>query len=149
MCGGGAAEDLIRECEASLNIRFPASYRSFLEEFGWGYFGSLELIAGLGRDIPEEWQRGANIVHVVTDERSGPLQCPLDIIPFCQSGAGDWYALDCRSRIEDESPVVVMSHERAAGDGWLPVRCADSFAHWILVHLADDQQQASGRDQGQ
>lgn len=140
MCGTGASEDLIRDCEKTLNIRFPDSYRCFLNDFGWGYFGSLELIAGLGTDIPPEWERGANVLNVVTDERRGRMRFPMDVIPICQNGAGDWYALDCRSRLDDECPVVFISHEQAASAGFQPIARAESFAEWIFLNLADPNQ---------
>lgn len=140
MSGNGASESLIHECEESLQVRFPKSYRLFLREFGWGYFGSLELIAGLGSDIPAEWERGANVLNVATDERRGPMSLPVDILPICQNGAGDWYALDCRSHPTDESPVVFISHEHSASSGFNPIRCADSFADWIFSNLMNNQQ---------
>jgi hypothetical protein len=55
LSGNGACEKEIVCAERELDLLFPPSYRSFLKEFGWGYFGSLELIAGLGADIPQEW----------------------------------------------------------------------------------------------
>lgn len=138
LCGEGASEEEILACEAGLSLRFPPSYRSFLNEFGWGYFGSLELIAGLGSDIPEEWGKGANLFQVVSDERKGPLNFPPGIVPFCQNGAGDWYALDCRRDNDIESPVVFVSHEQAVSRGFSAAQCADSFADWIFARLTED-----------
>jgi hypothetical protein len=137
--GQGASEEQIRDCEEILNLRLPRSFRQFLEEYGWGYFGSLELIAGLGADIPKEWCRGANILQIVNDERRGPLQIPKTVIPFCQNGAGDWYALDCTNDDGDESPVVLIAHETVAASGFVAEKCADSFAEWILGKLSGGQ----------
>lgn len=134
--GAGAPEPLIREAEAALQVRFPDSYRRFLGEFGWGYFGALELIAGLGGDIPTAQARGTNVVHVTLDERQGPLRLPATVIPFYGNGAGDWYALDCRLRHAGESPVVLVAHERAISTGWNPEPSAASFADWVLRGLA-------------
>jgi hypothetical protein len=136
--GQGASEDQISDCESNLNVRLPPSYRQFLKEYGWGYFGSLELIAGLGVDIPEEWDRGANLLQVVNDERRGPLGMPEKVIPFCQNGAGDWYALDCSRSDNDESPVVFVSHEQAPNGACSANKCANSFADWIFAKLSVD-----------
>ena len=137
--GNGASEEQITDCEMKLNLRIPRSYRSFLKEFGWGYFGSLELIVGLGSDIPTEWEPGANLMNVVNDERQGPLHIPKEIVPFCQNGTGDWYALDCCQGDGEESPVVFIAHEQAATDGFVASKCADSFADWIFERLSDSQ----------
>ena len=139
LCGNGASEEQIAACESELKLRFPPSYRLFLREFGWGYFGSLELIAGLGSDIPPEWERGANLLHVVDDERQGPLRIPKEVIPFCQNGAGDWYALDCCGSEGEESPVVFIAHEEAATGKVATSKCADSFADWVFVRLSERQ----------
>lgn len=136
--GEGATEKEVADCEQQLGLRFPPSYRSFLREFGWGYFGSLELIAGLGPDIPPEWDRGANVLHVVIDERQGPLHIPKDVVSFCQNGAGDWYALDC-SRINcEESPVVFIANEQVAAGKYVTTKCANSFGDWIFEKLSQD-----------
>lgn len=135
LCGAGATEQDIREGERDLGVRLPVSYRKFLNEYGWGYFGPLELIVGLGSDIPEEWRRGADVRYVVADERNGPSQFPTEIIPFCQNGAGDWYALDCSERHGEEAPVVFVAHE-AIPTILAREKCADSFADWIFVKLS-------------
>jgi hypothetical protein len=137
LAGKGASEDQVRACERDLNLRFPLSYRLFLREFGWGYFGSLELIAGLGSDIPKEWERGANVLHIVTDERQGPLHIKQGVIPFCQNGAGDWYALD-DSKGDGEWPVVFIAHEESVLGDVSANKCADSFADWIFAKLSDN-----------
>ncbi len=137
--GKGGSEEKISEVETKLDVRFPPSYRMFLKEFGWGYFGSLELIAGLGSDIPKEWERGANIAHVLHDEWQGPLRIPRTVLPFCHNGAGDWYAFDCRHGDGEESPIVFIAHEEVATNGFSATECAKSFADWIFVNLSDTE----------
>ncbi len=135
--GQGASEQEISLAERELGVQFPLSYRMFLKEYGWGYFGSLELIAGLGSDIPQEWRGGANLLQVVADERSGPSCFPKTIIPFCQNGAGDWYAIDCSEWNGEESPVVFVPHERVSTGVFTTDKCADSFADWICKILSE------------
>lgn len=137
LCGTGACEEEIHFCESRLDVRFPVSFRAFLAEYGWGYFGSLELIAGLGSDIPTEWQNGANLLRVVADERNGPLRFPNEVIPFSQNGAGDWYALDCYQSDTEESPVIVVSHEQSVSGVIARDKCADSFADWVFAKLSE------------
>jgi len=134
--GTGVSEEEIRFCETELDVRFPDSFRAFLVEYGWGYFGNLELIAGLGSDIPAEWQNGANLLHVVTDERNGHLRFPNYVIPFSQNGAGDWYALDCYQKDSEEVPVIFLSHEQSASGVIAREKCADSFADWVFANLS-------------
>lgn len=134
--GAGASEDEIADCEALLGIVLPASYREFLQIYGWGYFGSLELIAGLGSDIPSEWAAGACLTNVVIHERSGPLRMPKDLIPFAQNGAGDWYAVESAVQRGGEAPVYFVSHEAAASNADSRVRSAESFAQWLFERLS-------------
>ncbi len=69
LSGKGASDDEIQRAETQLGVRFPDSYRMFLKEHGWGHFGSLGLIAGLGSDIPAEWKPGVDIIQITTQER--------------------------------------------------------------------------------
>ena len=137
LTGRGVSNEMIDEAEHLLGVRLPLSYRGFLLEYGWGYFGSLELIIGLGSDIPKEWEAGANIVKVTSDERNNSVSWPIYIIPICQNGAGDWYALDCSFINENESPVVFVGHERNATDGFNYDLYSKNFAEWIYLKLSD------------
>ena len=136
LSGQGATDEDISFAERKMGVNFPISFRSFLKEHGWGYFGSLELISGLGTDIPKEWESGTNLLQVVDDERLGPSHFPHDIIPFCQNGAGDWYALDCSRSDRKEATVVFVAHENVAGNGFNSEFCAMSFADWIYEKLS-------------
>jgi hypothetical protein len=137
LSGKGASGEEISVAESELGVCFPSSYRMFLKEHGWGYFGSLELIAGLGSDIPQEWRGGANLLQVVADERHGPSRFPKEIIPFCQNGAGDWYAINCSQSVGEEAPIVFVAHEEVATSGFTAEQCADSFADWIFAQLSE------------
>ena len=136
LAGNGVLDTEIEKAECELGVEFPRSYKLFLKEFGWGYFGSLEVICGLGSDIPDEWEAGVSLLRVVPDERKGQLRFPGSLIPFCQNGAGDWYALDCSVVSENESPVVFVPHETIATEGFLAELSSDSFADWIHSNLS-------------
>lgn len=135
--GRGVSAKDIKNSEITLGVSFPESYRDFLCEYGWGYFGSLELIAGLGSDIPKEWEAGANVIKVATDERNGPSKFPYHIIPISPNGAGDWYAIDCSVHINNESPIVFVSHERVARDGFSSEQRSENFAEWMYLNLSN------------
>lgn len=132
MVGVGASYEEIEACEKSLGLRFPISYRKFLKEFGWGYFGHLGVIVGLGSDIPKEWVQGVNILNVVQKGREGGLRIPKNIIPFYENGASDWYALACNNSEFEESPVVFIPHEESRVNWGSINKCADSFADWVF-----------------
>lgn len=137
--GKGVSQEEIALAEITLGVRLPDSYRMFLKEHGWGDFGLPGLIAGLGSDIPQEWRPGINLLQVVGDERIGPSRFPIEIIPFCPNGAGDWYALDCSQSDGHEVPVVFVAHEEVATGGFAAERCADSFADWISSRLSENE----------
>ena len=52
---GGAAEATISHAEATLGVRFPPSYRSFLAQFGAGYCNGLELAGLFHHPDKSEW----------------------------------------------------------------------------------------------
>jgi hypothetical protein len=135
LSGKGASDDAIQRAEAELGIRFPVSYKMFLKEHGWGHFGSLGLIVGLGSDIPAGWEPGIDVVKVTTQEREGPLSLPNHLLPFYTNGAGDWYAMDC-SRLKDgEAPVVLISHEKVALGEDAQEDVSGAFSSWIAERL--------------
>jgi hypothetical protein len=135
LSGKGASDDEIQGAETQLGVRFPDSYRMFLKEHGWGHFGSLGLIAGLGSDIPAEWKPGVDIVQITTQEREGPLPLPDCLLPFYTNGAGDWYAMDC-SRLKDgQAPIVFISHEKAALGEDAQEDVSGDFSGWLLERL--------------
>lgn len=135
LSGKGASDDEIQRAEGQLGMRFPVSYRMFLKEHGWGHFGSLGLIAGLGFDIPEGWEPGVDIVKVTIQEREEPLSLPDYMLPFHTNGAGDWYAMDCSRLKEGEAPVVFISHEKVALGEDAQEYVSGAFSSWISERL--------------
>lgn len=136
LSGKGASEEEISRCEQELEQRLPESYRQFLRRYGWGYFGDLGLIRGLGADIPVEWLPGTELTRVALDERNGPLCLPVNLVPFNENGAGDWYALDLRQLNGEEAAVVFVSHEHSTAGNVSGERVAESFAEWVHVGLS-------------
>ena len=104
--GCGARSDEIAEAERVLEVRFPAGYRRFLEDFGW-FDGYDDRVFGLGADVP-------SIQDLVRETRAGRHEfrpyLPHGLIPLYNDGAGNISALDTR-RSAGEAPVVVWDHE--------------------------------------
>jgi hypothetical protein len=138
LIGQGASQELIDAAEVDLAVSIPSSYKAFLREYGWGYFGSLGVICGLGDDIPVEWSAGIDLRRVVSDERKGELRVPNHVVPFYSSGAGDWYAFDCSSLKSGEATVVFIPHEVIAQKGFYFDDLAVSFPEWIYASLNGD-----------
>lgn len=134
--GNGASDDDIARAEQALNLTFPPSYRNFLRDYGWGYFGHLEVICGLGADIPEEWSPGIDLLKIVPTERQGVLALSDHFLPFCQNGAGDWYALNCLNTSDAYGNVLFLSHEATAESGLQPETVAAGFSDWFYDQIS-------------
>jgi hypothetical protein len=63
--GRGATPQEIELAEEQLGVEFPASYKAFLEQFGWASINGLELY-GLGEDVPAHQE----LVKVTLSERT-------------------------------------------------------------------------------
>ncbi len=123
--GAGADEATIRAAEACLGVKFPAAYRQFLGDFGWGFFADFE-ICGLGADIPE-WM---NVVHVTQLERSNRSTPPPEhLLPIHAEGDGDHICINVREQPGTATAVVFWDH--AAGDQQSPTVLSNDFFEWL------------------
>lgn len=123
--GAGADEATIRQAEARLGVKFPAAYRRFLSDFGWGFFADFE-ICGLGTDVPA-WM---DVVKVTQMERgNGILALPPHLLPIHAEGDGDQLCIDLRGPAGGVAPVVFWDH--TAGSGQTPTVVAGDFLNWL------------------
>lgn len=123
--GAGADESAIRAAEAHLGVKFPAAYRRFLSDFGWGFFADFE-ICGLGTDVPV-WM---DVVKVTQMERgNGMLALPAHLLPIHAEGDGDQVCIDLRGTAGLAAPVVFWDH--SAGSGQTPTLLAGDFLNWL------------------
>lgn len=88
--GKGAPTAAIEAAEKALGIFIRGDYRRFLEHFGWGGVGGIEVY-GLGDDVP----RHLSLVNITRSERSEmfPRLRP-ELLPIMNDGAGNLYCLD-------------------------------------------------------
>jgi cell wall assembly regulator SMI1 len=127
--GRGAQPEEIRGAEQLLQVRFPASYRSFLREFGWGGVEDIELF-GLGGDVPPH----LDLVRMTESEREEMRpRLARYLIPIMNDGGGNLYCLDASEPFREEYPVVLWDHE--AGDSQQPDEIAADFSSWFSEQL--------------
>ena len=128
--GKGASPREIMEAEASLAVMFPASYKQFLERYGWVRIEYDEFY-GVGESAPVH----LNLLTNTIAERTvmGPPM-PNSLVPFLGDGFGNHYCLDTEKMIAGECPVVFWDHDLGASQ---QTRCeANSFAAWMAEYLA-------------
>lgn len=127
--GHGAQREQIDSAERALDVRFPTSYRAFLQEFGWGGVEDIELF-GLGDDVPLH----LDLVRMTESERSEmrPRLSP-NLIPIMNDGGGNLYCLDASVGFREEYPVVFWDHE--ADDSQEPEEVAEDFPSWVSEQL--------------
>jgi SUKH superfamily protein len=121
--GRGASEQEIHAASTRLGVNLVGGYRRFLQRFGWGGVGSLELF-GLGPDVPPH----LNLVDLTESERTEMRPAlPSHLIPFMNDGGGNLYCLD--SRRNGEPPVVFWDH--TASEEQEPEFTAPDFVSWM------------------
>lgn len=127
MLGRGASEHEILAASARLGVPLAGGYRRFLQRFGWGGVGALELF-GLGSDVPPY----LDLVALTESERTEMRPAlPAYLIPLMNDGGGNLYCLD--SRGAGEPPVVFLDH--TASEGQKPASVAPDFISWLAEQL--------------
>ncbi len=125
--GRGASEHEIHAASARLGVNLAGGYRRFLQRFGWGGVGALELF-GLGSDVPPY----LDLVAMAESERTEMRPAlPAHLIPFMNDGGGNLYCLDLRRT--GEPPVVFWDH--TASEGQEPQSVAPDFISWLAERL--------------
>jgi SMI1-KNR4 cell-wall len=127
---GGAPELTISQAEAALGVRFPPSYRSFLAQYGAGFWKGKGLeIAGLFHQpdvsLPPYWE---NVVTWNLRERRGPDGLSPRYVAFSHDGMDATFLLDTGAS-KLESPVVVL------GPGWDFIVIAVNFNAFVTARL--------------
>ncbi len=126
---GPIASEVVQQAEEELHVRFPVSYRKFLECHGAALCPGFE-IAGLFRvdnDDPPMWQ---SIVAATKQTRRVLGDAlPQCLLPISSDGVSLVYYLDTSA--EMESPVV------AYGPGVDCIKVSDSFEEFVVKAAAD------------
>jgi hypothetical protein len=128
--GKGATQAAIEAAEQSLGVRISGDYRRFVEEYGWGGAGHVELY-GLGDDVPPH----LNVVNITQSERADMFpRLRSELLPIMNDGGGNLYCLDTNT----EGPVVVLwDHEGTADQ--VPSVEAANFSSWLAARLEGAQ----------
>lgn len=130
--GRGASEAELNAASARLGVNLTGSYRLFLQRFGWGGVGSLELF-GLGSDVPPYLSLTA---MTLSEREQAHPSLPAHLVPLMNDGGGNLYCLD--SRRKDQTPVVFWDH--TAGEQQEPVPVAPDFLVWLAERVARERE---------
>jgi hypothetical protein len=123
--GGHADEATIAGAEARLGVGLPASYRSFLREFGWGGIPPLDVF-GLGENVRPH----LDLVRQNEELRaSGRPKLPKHLVAVAEDGGGNPLCLDTQQMQGEECPVVFWSNEESGHQ--VPMEMAKNFGEWL------------------
>lgn len=115
----------IQAAEAALGGRLPASHRRFLEEFGAGNFGSIEIY-GVFRDDFEQSGVPDAIWYTLSERKSSGLSD--DLVVVHNPGFGP---LDCVLLADAEASETAVVSVHPGGDGDRE-SLASSFSEFLL-----------------
>ena len=102
---GPKDQKLINSLEIILKIKFPVSYKEFIEKIGMGGPDSL-LISGIRTNMEQELASTGLGWSVLNDREN--FNIPNHIIILDEIGDGSSYALDLsQMNAENECPVVI------------------------------------------
>lgn len=121
---------LLDKAEQVLGIRFPASYRAFLLDFGAGSFGSFEIYGIIGEDFENSSVPDA-IWFTLTERREVDL--PADMLVIGDAGTGELYCL--RTLPSDREGAVVLIDPGAFSTDSIGQQVAQDFGYFILENV--------------
>jgi hypothetical protein len=125
--GKGATSSAIEAAERLLGVSIRGDYRRFVEEYGWGGVGYIELY-GLGHDVPQH----LNLVDITMSERTEMSpRLRSDLLPIMNDGGGNLYCLATQT----EGPAVVFWDHEDTPEQEPSVEASD-FSEWLASKLA-------------
>lgn len=99
---GSSTQEYIDKAESKLGVKFSPTYRSFLESYSVGAFGSTEIY-GIVQSNPDRMMI-PNVVGATMLGRQD-YNLPQHLILISELGDGSVYCLDCSQ--EGEGPVII------------------------------------------
>lgn len=118
---GPKSEELIAQAEKALELRFPPSYRRFLERYGCGDIEGFEVYGLINDDFVNSAVPDAIWLTIKYRAVAG---MPLSLFIIGDTGDGGYNALDLSHKGEDgESPVVE----------WWPGAPADAIGNRKII----------------
>ena len=131
--GSGATDREIAAAEHTLGVRFPASYKAFLSNYGWARIYH-DVLFGVGRTVDP----ADELVNTTLAERHElEPHIPNHLVPIMNDGAGNHYCLDTASYHGDECPVVFWDHEHWDGPDQTPQQVSPSFDRWLVDRIVE------------
>ncbi len=113
--------------ESRLGVRFPDSYRDFIQRYGTGTFGGRQIY-GLG--VPDDGL--PNVVWATEAMREADDFFPADLVVIQDTGEGDILCLATALMNDDnECPVVQWIPELTFEEQAFE-RINSTFAHFLL-----------------
>ena len=129
--GKGVADDVIADAEKALGVRFPISYRWWLQRYGGGHLGGYEL-QGLAPVKPSEREPDeafiGDVVWTTSENRARGL--PAHLLELVSYEDDEVYYLDLSRSAGDESPVICRHAGQAGFDD-----VASSFTEFLERQL--------------
>ena len=123
---GGKDPALIEKAECTLGLKFPPTYRTFLEKLGCGDIEGLEFYGIIDGDF--EKSSVPDAIWLTLNERKSGL--PTSLILIYSNGTGGYYAIDTSQIYSNgESPIVSY-----ALNGSIE-KISDDFGSFILSKL--------------
>lgn len=100
---GPRSESLIAAAEKALEIRFPATYRRFLSEYGAGAFGSDEIYGIIDADFEKSAVPDA-IWFTLLERKNWGLSSNL--IAIYDADDGELFCLNVEKMPSEEAPII-------------------------------------------
>ena len=116
--GTGASEEVLAEAEKELGGQLPTGYRRYLQEFGWGSAGEVQVL-GLGPDVPAAYD-------LLGVRRSLGDALPPDFVPVARDASGV-LLLNLAHEGPYDSPVYRLADP--------PEYLAHDFSSWLWTVL--------------
>lgn len=102
------SEELIKKAENRLQLIFSPTYKTFILEYGYGSFGSLEIYGLIDDDFDNSGIPDAVWLHL---QNKSDKQYPSFLLQISDVGDGFYYYLDSSKPNENgEYPVVIWGH---------------------------------------
>lgn len=126
---GPRSGNLIKLAENTLGIQFSGMYRSFLEKYGAGSFGSQEIYGVISSDFENSSVPDA-IWYTLTERKEIGLLPNLLVI--YDTGAGELFCLDFNQSNKDNEPAVVSFVPGVSLEKQSYEKIADDFGDFLL-----------------
>ncbi|WP_168210453.1 SMI1/KNR4 family protein [Persicimonas caeni] len=129
---GGASDHEIARAEDRLGVKFPPSYRRFLEDLGAGQFGDQTFFGVIGPEVDSM----LDVVSRTLDQRThGNL--PTTHVVVAPYGSEAFFGFDCADRrYNEECPVAEFP--RDYGDTQEPNYFELDFGSFLLARIRDE-----------